>query len=320
MPRNSYFLVACFAATSVALSFAAPSCHSAAGFAYKYHICKGLRSHEDFDRYLQRDDMLQETHFILEDSHLDHIPASAFRNTNISVLEFRNSQIDSFTDPTTATSPLDVLRQSLRKMVFKNQSSLPESWSLFQNLTELRTLELLIIPQLNLTRDFNNLPASIRQIQVIGADIGRVDEDWISQLSDIELIKVSETTLKKISRSMFPRPASKLLVLDLPENQLSSLPKDFTQDMPALKVLSVAYNQISSFHEETLAPLDRDDSFVNMIGNVLNCECKLAFLLRYPERWLYYVCGLPRSLSGKYIRSLVEPELCNTTAQVWIEQ
>ncbi|EEC07460.1 secreted protein, putative [Ixodes scapularis] len=314
MPRiHDFLILVCLAVVSVTLSPAPPSCRSAAGYAYKYYICEGLRSDDDFHQHVQRDDMLEETHFILKDSHLDHLPATVFRNANISALEFRNSRIQSFTYPGSATGPLNELRETLRKLIFSNQSSLPESWSVLQNLTELRTLQLVAIGQVNLTRDFNNLPTSIRQIQILGASIGRVDEDWISQLYDIELIKIAETTLKKVSRSMFPRPATKLLILDMPENQLTSLPKDFTQDMPALKVLSVAYNQISTFHEETLAPLDRDDSFVNMIGNVLNCECKLAFLLRYPGRWIYYVCGQPSSLSGKYIRSLIQPELCSTT-------
>lgn len=97
------------------------------------------------------------------------------------------------------------------------------------------------------------------------------------------------------------------------ENDLKSLPNDLTLDMPALLFLNVEQNAITSWNEETFAPLNKEGTYVNMLGNAFSCVCNQSFLLAYPERWTYYICCEPQALRNKYIKSLTEAELCTNS-------
>lgn len=198
------------------LVFSAPSCRTLDGYEIKHTTCDGFTSPNDFERYLQRDLLQQESCLVLKDSILSNLPVGVFNGLNISVLEFRNVTLNTFSDPVSMSNPFLALQGSLRELVFVNQSSYPESWSLLQSLRKLQTLKIYATSQLNLTRDFSSLPTSLREIHIAGASIGAVDDDWISGLRNLEVLRLQETTVGKITRSMLPMPAPKLRILDLP--------------------------------------------------------------------------------------------------------
>lgn len=259
------------------------------------------------DRYYVRNC----TYFVLKDSSLDRLPSKAFEDTRVSVLHFSNVTVGTYGDRRrNATGPFDVLKDSLRKLIFSDQPRALDSWSLLRGLNKLETLLLLNVREVNLTKDFNSLPQSIKEIQILGARVDRVDEDWLTKLYGLNAIAVKKTNLQSISRSMLPRPAPRLMTLDLADNRLRSLPKNLTLDMPALRELDVGYNEITTLQESTLAPLKRNHGFVQMTGNPMTCDCRLAFLLTYPKRWNYYLCASPLSLVARSIQSLTVAELC----------
>lgn len=193
-----------------------PSCRGRNGYKYNIYVCEEFTSPLDFGRYVDRNELQQESHFILNNSHFDHLPSDAFRGVNISVLEFKNVRIDKFVDPSGPINPFSDLQQSLRQLVFLNRSSIPSSWSVLQGLDHLEILQLFIIPRLNLTRDFNNLPSSIKELHIVGSIIGTVDDDWIAGLRNLEVLLMTETTLNNLTRSMLPTPGPNLVTLDLP--------------------------------------------------------------------------------------------------------
>ncbi|XP_075548729.1 uncharacterized protein LOC142582676 [Dermacentor variabilis] len=293
------------------LTAAHPICYSRDGPSHCYYFCEAFTRAEDFlqvDRYLAKNC----TYFVLKDSSLDHLPSSAFVGTGISVLHFSNVTVGAYGDRRRiAASPFDALKDSLRKLIFSDQPKALESWSLLRGLKRLHTLLLLHVKEVNLTADFNHLPPSVKEIQVLGAHIDRVDQDWLAELHGLNAVAVKETNLERVSRSMLPRPAPKLMILDLADNRLTSLPEDLTTDMPALRELDVGYNEITTLHESTLAPLKRNRGFVRLIGNPLTCDCRLAFLLTYPKEWNYYPCAKPLSLVTRSIQSLTAAELCS---------
>ncbi|XP_037278135.2 uncharacterized protein LOC119171409 [Rhipicephalus microplus] len=311
MTAPQRLLVAQVSAFLLCLTKAHPRCYPGDATYNCYYFCEAFTSARHFamiDRYRARNC----AHFVLKDSYLDRLPSNAFADTSVSVLQFSNVTVGAYGDQQkNATSPFDALKHHLRKLIFSDQPRALDSWSLLRGLDRLETLLLLNVREVNLTTDFNSLPPSVKEIQILGAHIDRVDQDWLTTLHGLNAVMVKKTNLWRISRSMLPRPAPRLMMVDLAENHLTSLPEDLTADMPALRHLDVGYNEIMTLHESTLAPLKSKRGFVSMTGNPITCDCRLAFLLTYPRRWNYYVCANPPSLATRSIQSLREAELCS---------
>ncbi|KAL1426397.1 hypothetical protein MTO96_003404 [Rhipicephalus appendiculatus] len=127
---------------------------------------------------------------------------------------------------------------------------------------------------LNLTRDFNELPAGLRKVVIIRTGVGNVDDDWMSSLLNLENLRIQSSTLDKFARSMLPRPAPRLRKLTIGDSSLTSLPEDFGADFPVLKQVNLRQNLISSFSEQSLAPLKNSNATVVLSGNPVHCDCK----------------------------------------------
>ncbi|KAL1426392.1 hypothetical protein MTO96_003399 [Rhipicephalus appendiculatus] len=280
----------------LSLTRAHPRCYRSDATYNCYYFCEAFTSAQHFamvDRYHARNC----AHFVLKDSYLDRLPSNAFADTTVSVLQFSNVTVGAYGDrQENASSPFYALKDHLRKLIFSDQPRALDSWSLLRGLDRLETLLLLKVGEVNLTTDFNALPPSVKEIQILGAHIDRVDQDWLATLHGLNAVTVEETNLGSISRSMLPRPAPTLMMLNLAGNRLTSLPEDLTIDMPALRQLDAGYNEITTLHESTLAPLKRNRGFVSLTGNPMTCDCRLAFLLTYPKRWNYYLCANPPSV------------------------
>lgn len=298
---------------SLATTGSSSSCRSLNGFAFHYYICEGFKSIRDFV-LIEHARVQRDTYFVLKDSLLDYLPSTAFAGTSMSVLEISNVSLTTYADPrANSSSPFEPVKNSLRKFILNKQKKPLEDWGLLGSVGGLETLKLLKIEELNLTSDFNKLPLGINEIHIEEASIGRVGQDWVSELSSLRAIGVKRTTLKTITRSMLPTSAPNLAIIDLTENELSSLPEDLTFNMPALKTLDVGFNSISTLHEETFAPVKRNGGFANMNGNPLVCDCRLTFLLTCPRSWNYYMCSDPESSEAVPIASIMERHTCNGT-------
>ncbi|KAH7931848.1 hypothetical protein HPB49_025844 [Dermacentor silvarum] len=295
------------------LTGAHPICYSREGPSHCYYFCEAFTSTQDFlriDRYRAQNC----TYFVLKDSSLERLPSNAFVGTSISVLHFMNVTVGAYGDRQgIAPSPFDALKDSLCKLIFSDQPKALESWNLLRGLKRLETLLLLHVKKVNLTADFNHLPPSVKEIQVLGAHVDQVDQDWLAELHGLNAVAVKETNLESVSRSMLPRPAPKLMILDFADNRLTSLPKDLTTDMPALREAdhSACFLVRSTF---SLLQLALKSTLNYVAGNPLTCDCRLAFLLTYPKKWNYYPCAKPLSLATRSIQSLTEAELCNETS------
>lgn len=160
--------------------------------------------------------MRRDTYFVLKDSSLDYLPSTAFAGTEMSVLEISNVSLTTYADPRpNYSSPFEPVKNSLRKLILTEQQKPLENWDLLGSVVTLETLKLLKIEQLSLTSDFNKLPRGVLEIKIEEASIGRVDQDWVSQLSSLRAIAVKRSTLKTIARSMLPTFAPKLAAIDL---------------------------------------------------------------------------------------------------------
>ncbi|CAN7951583.1 unnamed protein product, partial [Ixodes pacificus] len=189
----------------------------------------------------------------LKDSRLEHLPSSAFAHLTVSVLELSNITIDSFT--LSEQHPFEGFEDSLTEITFSDDTTLPESWGILKTLRKLRLLSLSDMTRLNLTRDFHELPSSLRVIGITSSTLGYVDEHWLSPLDNLEVIAVRDTNLDHISRSMFPSPAPNLWRLMFHNNSLKHIPKDLCEDMPKLIAIDLGDNKIQTLAEESVSPI-----------------------------------------------------------------
>ncbi|KAG0428662.1 hypothetical protein HPB47_024386 [Ixodes persulcatus] len=201
----------------------------------------------------------------------------------------------------------------LKRIEYRNGSSVPGTWRLLQPLTKLQALVFRNMPQLQLTEDFNSLPLNLKKIDIANSTIRTVRPAWLSQLTNLEELVVKDTNLNTFERSMLPSPATKLTSLDLRHNELTSLPEDLTRDAPSLRTLNVASNKIRSFSEETFEPLrENQNATVNLEGNPLNCDCHARFLSSVPNSWTSPPCQSPERLRGRQVKQIgISQLLCD---------
>ncbi|KAL1426395.1 hypothetical protein MTO96_003402 [Rhipicephalus appendiculatus] len=203
---------------------------------------------------------------VLKDSQLEHIPRSVFQKVKPSTLVLSNVTVRSYRAPDADASVFAELRDTLEKLVFHKNSSLPESWSLLKDNRRLSELLLFRMASLRLSQDFNELPASVRDVAVVQSTISGVDARWLSSLNNLESLRIDKVDLEKFERSMLPRPASKLKYLTIAGTDLSALPEDFAQDMPSLEKLNLRRNKFTTFQEAALAPFKSRNVIVELQG------------------------------------------------------
>ncbi|KAM7313115.1 hypothetical protein ISCGN_003016 [Ixodes scapularis] len=285
-------------------------------YRYKFYTCANLNKVDDFYHYVQRALKYPDLWFILEDSQLDYYPGGTFADGNVSVIELRNARVHSFAQFGTGPNPFLGIEDSLEIIIFREGSTLPDSWTMLGRLRKLEKLEFRNMKHLELTRDFNDLPQTMTQVDIYNSTIGYIDENWLSSLKNLESVVVKKSNLKKFLRSMLPLPALKLYFLNLERNALTSLPEDIGQGLPAIDLFNVGENNITTLNQESLAPLKRT-AFVNLYGNPLHCDCRLRFLLEYSDAWSYARCVSPAVVKGSYLKHLsAEQMTCGNDSKV----
>ncbi|CAN7940421.1 unnamed protein product [Ixodes hexagonus] len=262
------FLFSWFLVTAVLTSLAStePSCTQEDGYKYRRYICRGFESPDDFKNHVTREPSSKETWFLLLDSHLESIPPESFAGLNVSVLTWSNVTVNGFDQSSPKASPFSGLEESVKQMAFRRESSLPPDWSMLKGMSKLEELHLQGYLDLNLTRDFGQLPEGLKVLFIFDASINHVDPDWLASLNNLEALIIRVTNLANLTRSMLPRPAPKLATLDLAENHLTAFPEGLGDDLPALRFVNLEDNRITTLEEKDVAPLHRDSVLVRMIG------------------------------------------------------
>lgn len=315
-------LIACFCTYCVSVVSSEPSCNDTTHqhATVKEVTCSGFTKPEDFAKYFNRSEEFKDLWFVLEDSNLDYIPPGVLAGTGASILELKNVKVTSLEPLVPNANPFSGLEGTLRRISFTYGSSVPASWKLLKHLERLEELVFFEITRLNLTRDFNELPKSLKKVSIIRTTIDNVDQDWMASLENLENVRIQSSTLSNFSRSMLPRPAKKLRKLTIGDSSLTSLPKDFGEDFPAMTSVNVRQNLITTFEEESLSPFNNNKTIVVLTGNPVHCDCKVAFLLGYPDTWNYPQCETPEELVNSSVKDLTKEQLhCDNEGGLEIE-
>ncbi|XP_065284987.1 leucine-rich repeat and immunoglobulin-like domain-containing nogo receptor-interacting protein 4 [Dermacentor albipictus] len=298
--------VAVVLAALAAVAVATPSCLDTSNHYYdeREYTCSGFTSASHFHEHIPRDLTYPRLRFVLKECLVEYIPGSAFTSVPALSLDLNNCKAKTFSKP--GANPFDGLEETVSRIGFMHNSTLPESWQLLKNLNRLKEVAFYMMAGLDLTRDFNNLPQSLRRVLIFRSSIARIDDNWLSGLTNLEEVWIQESDLKHFQRSMMPRPAPKLWRLHLQGCGLTSLPRDFSDDLPAMRHLSIEENLITTFDELSLEPLKRERTYVGLYGNPLHCDCRIKFLLSYSYNWRFPVCATPEFLKGRRLNDLSE--------------
>ncbi|CAN7938652.1 unnamed protein product, partial [Ixodes hexagonus] len=257
---------------SLDFAYSAPSCRDTSNHLYdeREYTCFSFGKAEDFQQYMPKDLNFPRLRFVLKECLLDYVPPAAFAGIPALSLDFDNCKAKSFSQsPSADSNPFNGLEETVSRMGFMHNSTIPESWSLLKDLSRLKELAFYQMSDLDLTPDFNSIPQSVRRVLIFRSTIARVSENWLASMGNLEEVWIQESNLKFFSRSMLPRPAPKLWRLHLQGCFLSSLPKDFSDELPVMRHLSLEDNQITTFDEESLAPLKADRTYVGLYGKEL---------------------------------------------------
>ncbi|CAN7984554.1 unnamed protein product [Ixodes hexagonus] len=280
-----------------AVASSSPSCHISSRNTSASVTCSHFSSPSDFEHFIQRPLSHPTLRFLLKDSRLEALPSGAFVDVSATSLELSNVSIASFA--IAESNPFAGLEASLEAITFSDGSSLPETWAIFKDLHRLSNVSLTNLSLVNLTRDFGLLPTSVTHVLVRASPIGYVDEDWLGALPNLQEVSVEDSHLTVFLRSMLPKPAAALTTLELRGNNLTLLPKDFGDDLPALRQLDLSHNQITTLEEESLRHLQITVTRVSLFGNPLHCDCQLRFLLTFPDIWRHAECASPPELRDR---------------------
>ncbi|XP_065284989.1 leucine-rich repeat and immunoglobulin-like domain containing-NOGO receptor-interacting protein 4 [Dermacentor albipictus] len=310
--RVALFLAVC----SIVCAVCDPLCQETTPFHYDQPqlICSDFNSADELESHVPDRPKNGKLELVLKDSQLAYIPRSVFQRVKPSTLILSNVTVRSYRTPDSDSSVFAELRDTLEKLVFHKNSSLPDSWSLLKDNRLLSELLLFRMASLRLGHDFDELPASVRDVAVVQSTISGVDPRWLSSMANLESLRIDKVDLEKFERTMLPRPASKLKYLTITGTSLSALAEDFGQDLPSLEKLNLRRNKFTTFQEAALAPLKNRRVVVELEGNPLECDCRILFLLGYPDSWRYPNCERPEALAKTPLRQLTPSSLGCTMA------
>ncbi|XP_037557845.2 uncharacterized protein LOC119434873 [Dermacentor silvarum] len=310
--RGALFLAIC----SIVCVVSDPLCQETTPFHYDQPqlTCSDFTSADELESNVPDRLTNGKLELVLKDSQLAYIPQSVFQKVKPSTLVLSNVTVRSYRTPDSDTSVFAELRDTLEKLVFHKNSSLPDSWSLLKDNRLLSELLLFRMASLRLGQDFSELPPSVRDVAVVQSTISGVDARWLSSLDNLESLRIDKVDLEKFERTMLPRPASKLKYLTITGTDLSALPEDFGQDLPSLEKLNLRRNKFATIQEAALAPFKSRTVVVQLEGNPLECDCSILFLLGYPDSWQYPNCERPATLAKTPLRQLTPSSLGCTAA------
>ncbi|XP_050036011.2 uncharacterized protein [Dermacentor andersoni] len=294
----------------VTAASAAPRCENTSRPMQAVYTCVGFTSTRHFAELVEGS-LLTESplSFVLSDCELPELPANAFADIPVHVLELSNVTVKSFGSSADGLLVGDV-EETLEKLVFRDRSSLPASWSSLKNLKRLKVLRFFNMAALQLTSDCNALAGSLTIVEVVQSSIARIDEDWLARVTGLESLVIRDCDLKQFQRSMLPRPAPNLWNLDLIGNNLTSLPDDFGEDYPALKFLDLGSNYLTTVSRASLAPLlDAPVEAVELGGNPLVCDCTVEHLRAFAAGLLSADCRAPEALRRRSVHDLTDEDL-----------
>lgn len=253
--------------------------------------------------------------FELSKYNLKDAPSDVF--SGVSVTELYTYMAD-FSNVSNGSNLFDGFDGSLTMIEIKRAKGLEYlHWSAMSRLKNLQRLLIFSTDFPKLDKSFSLMPRSLTHVMVQGGSLEFVDEGAFAGL-EIRDLEISFTRLEKISRNVFPVPATCLSVLSLRHNRIRSLPEDMFSEMPALTLLDLSNNGLVTLSESSMAPVLRNLRLLEMSNNQYYCDCNLTWVGRafinsnYLDRFWQrndITCSAPPHLYGTDVLTLTDENL-----------
>lgn len=296
-------------------SSCAPSCfHSTGPAGQLTYTCSGLQSSIDLLDNFKPNRTTNEggrLKLVLEDCALERIPEGLFAGLGISTLQLDNVQLTSRRSSTEPT-PLRGLEDTLQKVVFSHNSTVPHNWSSFlAGMTGLVEMVFFDMSGLRFASSSQEgLPRTLRKLHLVRSSIASADDYCLSALVDLETLSMRHVNLPAFARTVLPTVAANLETLLLEDCSLTSFPSGLDKGLPSLKYVGLQENQIVQLGSDDVSPLINKGVVLQLRGNPLRCDCHLQFLFENLRRHsVYGQCDTPTALKGRSLRALSERDI-----------
>ncbi|XP_077483239.1 toll-like receptor 9 [Amblyomma americanum] len=304
----------CLLSWAVQWSTCVPSCfYTRRSSGQVTYTCTDLRSSGQLLEHFEpnRTAPVGKLRFVLENSALERIPEGLFQGLDVSTIQFDNVVLTGEWSRAEST-PLRGLEDTLEKLVFSHNSTVPDNWAFFLSgmaqLSEMVFFDMSGVRLASSSQD--GLPRTLRKLHLVRSTIASADDYWLSSLTDLEALSLRHVNLTAFARTVLPSTAAKLETLLLEDCSLTSFPAGLDKGLPSLKYVGLQDNQIVQLGSEDVAPLVNRGVVVQLRGNPLNCDCNLLFLTENRRRHpIYGKCESPASLKGRNLRALSARDL-----------
>jgi len=242
-------------------------------------------------------------------SKLGDIPSDFFNGHQSVSLHFENCQIGSFGE-----KPFTGLENSLKSLyIYGSVNKKRQDLKTFPlgHLKKLEDLSFLGNDIVKLGNDwFNEGPEALKNLNLEANDIEELGDKAFSSIVNVEQIWLGDNSFKAVTRSMFPRPANKLWLLEMSFNGIEELPVDMFEEFPVLKDVNVAGNKLKTITENVWGKIWPQLEEVYLERNsLLVCDENLKWIYSQKLPKIYTGrCTGGNKLSGKELKDLKEED------------
>ncbi|GIY73026.1 uncharacterized protein CDAR_89591 [Caerostris darwini] len=236
--------------------------------------------------------------FILLNSSIQSIPV-AFSHHNLTTLQIEDSSLNSLFDLSLCASNA-ITTISLLNVSFEGGFRFAE----VKASKKLRFLSIARVTIPTLDYDFkNDVSKDLEYLLLNETKTENMADDVFQEFKKLVVVKINYNSLKTLKRSCFPRPSTKIRVLEFNRNQIEILPDDIIEDMPHLQRFEVSNNKISQI-PRLFSILKHLSISIKIEGNPLHCGCNLRWILSIGKLNVYGNCETPARLKGKPLQKL----------------
>jgi len=231
----------------------------------------------------------------LQDNLLSSVPVAALRSLkNLALVDLSSNRIAHVADESFSTLPLTTL-----KLADNNLTLAPNAFSGLES--TLKNLNLKGTQQRGVPTAVTSL-ASLAFLDLAQNDIERLDDDVFERLTSLTALNLERNALDDVSddafngvndtlsslsllnnvMTTFPTRAlaqlTKIRVLDVGFNLMTSLPVDAFRSMKMLTLLALDGNPLATLRSETFAHLNGSLRGLSLGGSALHCDCNLRWI------------------------------------------
>ncbi|KFM67884.1 Immunoglobulin superfamily containing leucine-rich repeat protein, partial [Stegodyphus mimosarum] len=250
--------------------------------------CTGSLSYDDFQDLSKLFRSCSRFSFLLSDGDYYAFPPNLFYNVGCVQhfnLTLSNATFDYLFDPSPYTSAFGGVCFQKTGLVKLRKVSVRRAWN-WTPLEQLKkpsgsTMDIEIdgCGLRRLSSDFSRVSGeSLKTLSISDSELEMLGSGAFTRFEHMVQIRLPKNRLQSIHRGDLPPNPQQLQEMDLRYNRLESLEIDLFQDMPSLRIVSLAGNPIRMLSESTFGAVIGKTFLQGVSDFPLYCDCRLRWL------------------------------------------